>query len=163
MSHAPRLPTFRLIDPRGTMRGFMCHFIMHSRKGIGLSDHCAAREKNGHWGTNMPPVMSSVTNHPPSASTECSAPVPDGAWCGAAALNRRRWVQKMFPSPFVLKQRSLIVARYGFPIRNSHLSPPRPSSILLVSKKSPSRWFVNTRVVVSPTKPLRPSSYNPFC
>ena len=88
---------------------------------------------------NMPPVVKTVKNHPhpKSAIPLALFPPPQGAWL--KLLNRRRCVQKMFPSPLALKHRFFIVARCRFPIRNSRPSPPRLSFILLVSEKSPSR------------------------
>ena len=59
-------------------------------------------------------------------------------------------MKKMFPSPLALKPRFFIVARCRFAIRNSRPSLPRRSCILLVSEKSPSRWFVNPRVAEVP-------------
>jgi hypothetical protein len=52
--------------------------------------------------------------------------------------------------PIALKHRFLIVASSRFEIRNSRPSPPRLFWILLASEKSPSRWFVNPRVVEVP-------------
>jgi len=107
-------------------------------------------KKVGIGEQNMPPVVNSVKNHPhpESAIPLALFPPPHGA--GMKSLNRRRCAQKMFPSPLALKPRLLIVARCRFAIRNSRPSLPRRSCILLVSEKSPSRWFVNPRVAEVP-------------
>jgi hypothetical protein len=99
---------------------------------------------------NMPPLVNSVKNHPhpESAIPLALFPPPHGA--GMKSLNRRRCVQKILLSQLALKPRFLIVARCRFAIRNSRPSPPRLSCILLVSEKSPSRWFVNPRVAEVP-------------
>jgi len=104
---------------------------------------------------NMPPVSNTVKNIPCPCLPNPHLPFlpPHGA--GMKAQIRRRCVKKMFPSPLALKHRLLIVARCRFAIRNSRPSPPRRSCILLVSEKSPSRWFVNPRVVEMPAAAYR--------
>jgi hypothetical protein len=99
---------------------------------------------------NMPPGSNIVKSHPHPESTIPLALFlpPHGA--GIKPQIRRRCVKKMFPSPLALKPRFFSVARCRFAIRNSRPSPPWRSCILLVSEKSPSRWFVNPRVVEVP-------------
>jgi hypothetical protein len=99
---------------------------------------------------NMPPVVNSVKNHPHPESAIPLALFPPPHDAGMKPQIRRRCVQKMFPSQLALKPRLLNVARCRFAIRNSRQSPPRQSCILLVSEKSPSRWFVNPRVAEVP-------------
>ena len=99
---------------------------------------------------NMPPVSNTVKNHPRPCLPNPRLPLlpPHGA--GMKPQIRRRCMKKMFPSPLALKPRFISVARCRFAIRNSRPSLPRRSCILLVSEKSPSRWFVNPRVAEVP-------------